>query len=500
MVILFTMASCGSPPIPAPRPQTHISSPLAQNIQQQNQPLQQVIAYPPLPGALSSSIQLTVDGQPIFVEHYKDSNYARFAFAGRATIVIRTPQAEQYQISPHSYAIQTQKQAGALSFTLDQPRKLLLQMPNGTEKLFLFADAPETDAPNLGDPNVINISSYLTNTSGPQTAPIQRALDDASQRKAIVYFPDGKYVSGSLTIKSDTSIYLASGALLLSTGQIQDTRQQFLMFNGTQNARLYGRGAIDVQGLQLRRQNDNAGRVKILRTLNAKNITIEDLLLRDAGSWTVHLLASDTIHVTNLKIINDMNNTNGDGIDPDGSTNITIDGAFIYTTDDCFAVKASGLFQTTRPTDTVLIKNAVCYDRKSALKVGTETRHNISNVTFENNDIIHADRALALYMEDGSVMSNIIYLNNHAEVIGGDAKQRLIDFSISNRSGIGQIKNVQITNFTAAQFSPNPSVITGLGSSAITVTIQNLSIAGTTRTSAASAQIQVSNAMVNFQS
>jgi polygalacturonase len=464
----------------------------------QQKAMDQVIQYDRLPDALTSPVQMTVDGQNVFVERYKDISYGRFAFTGTAHIAITATDAAGYSISPKRYNIQAQRQGNTLAFSLTAPHNLILQ--SGADKLFVFADAPEQDAPTADGSNVLNVTKYVTDTNGTttQTANIQRAIDAASSTHSTVYFPSGKYISGMLQMRNDANIYLASGALLAGTGNALDTPGNFLQFKDVHNVRLYGHGAIDLHGMALRNSSGDAGRVKIIRTISATNIDIQDVMLRDSGSWTVHILGSDSVRITNLKIINDSANTNNDGIDPDGSSNVTVDGAFIYTTDDCFAVKTSGALHILQPTQNIMIQNSICYTKKSALKVGTETRAALSNITFDQNDVVHADRAIALYMADGALLNNVNYLNTSSEVIGGDSKQRLIDISISDRKGIGNIKNVTITNYTAYQFSSNNSVIAGMDNSIVDVTFKHLNVAGTLRNDASSAMITASDAQLNF--
>lgn len=458
----------------------------------------QVFLYETLPGAHRSSISVRANGQDIFVEQYKDSNYARFAFSGTVMITIASPDAVSYTISPRRYDIKTIRNGDEVSFSLDAPRDLVLQ--GSKEKLFLFASAPEEKAPQVGDSNVIDVTKYVTDKSGQsvQTVHIQQAIDEAGNRHGIVYFPKGVYASGTLNMRSNASLYLSSGALLSGSSEAKDFSQQFIAFEHVSNAKIYGPGVIDLHGMALRQQAGDQGRIKIVRTMGGSAIELRDVVLRDAGSWTVHLLGSDQVTVSNIKIINDLNNTNGDGIDPDGASHVTIDRAFIYTSDDCFAVKTSGTFGILQPVRNVVVKNAVCYTKKSALKVGTETRAALSDITFEQNDVVHADRAIALYMVDGSVMENIKYIGNTSETIEGNSKQRLIDIAIGDRKGIGQIKNVQIIDYTAYEASPRPSSITGLDGHAVDVVIKNMSIAGHLCTSIDQADIKMENAGVSL--
>ncbi|GCF11505.1 glycoside hydrolase family 28 protein [Dictyobacter arantiisoli] len=458
----------------------------------------QLIQYTTLPGAVRSAIRVTVNNQVVFVERYKDISYVRFAFTGAARVTVTAVNAASYSISPRRYSIHPTVHGQNLSFTLHEPRQLILQA--GSDKLFLFADAPEQHAPNPTASNVLDVTRYVNDISGRsiQTAHIQQAIYAAATQHAILYFPAGLYRTGTLNMRSNASLYLSSGALLSGTGYAWDTPDSLLLFKDVQNVRLFGHGAIDLHGMALRNSAGDAGRVKLIRTINANNITLQDITLRDSGSWTVHILDSHTIRVNNLKILNDPTMTNNDGIDPDSSNNVSINGAFIYTGDDCFAVKTSGALHLLAASHNISIENSICYTRKSALKVGTETRATLSNITFQQNDVIHADRAIALYMADGSIMNNIKYLNTTSEAIGGNIRQRLIDIEISDRNGIGTIDNVTIANYTAYAFSPNPSLIAGLDGHMVNVTFRNLRIAGTSIHSAAAAMIGIQQANVKF--
>lgn len=439
-----------------------------------------IVTYDQLPEAqASSSFTVKANGQDIFVEKYKDISYARFAFSGM--VALQVTGSGNLDISPKSYNIQGTKNGTSITFSLTQPRKLIIN-PNSGEKLFIFADPLEDNPPKPGDPNVVMVPANA------QTAQIQQALDGAAGK--ILYFPKGKYLSGSINIPSNVSMYLSSGALLQATTNTGDFNGGFVKINNSTNTKLFGRGVIDGSGAILR--GAGAGQ-NIIRVSGSKNITVNDIILRDAGTWTVRLTA-DNASMTNVKIINDQSITNGDGIDPDAATNITIDAPFIYTTDDCFAVKAKS--GATQPTTNVFIKNSVCWTKKSALKLGTETTGDITNVTFDGNDVVHADRVMSLYEADGHTMSDIKYLNTHSEVVGGDAQQKLFDFTITNRSGGGFIKNVIINDYTAYSQSPKTSVISGLdsGHQIEGVAFKNLIIAGKLCKSIEDANISTSNA------
>ena len=74
---------------------------------------------------------------------------------------------------------------------------------------------------------------------------------------------------------------------------------------------------------------------------------MEDVILRDSGTWGVHLVASNHLRFTNCKLISNTRlddpgfpwEMNTDGFDPDNSSQIMIDNNFISCNDDAIAVK-----------------------------------------------------------------------------------------------------------------------------------------------------------------
>ena len=477
-----------------------------------------VTPYPSVPGAsASTSYSVTVDGQPVFVTRYKDISYAHFAFSGVVTVnVVATNKVSSYTISPHSYNVSASTNGQALSFSLSQPRKLILGI-NSLEPLFLFADTPESNPPQLGQPNVVNVGTYAgvdTNGNTTCTAAIQSAIDAASSIGGVAFFPAGKYMTGTLKLKSNMTLYLAPGALIQGThvtsdypldpGQTESgtggktmTFSRLILIGECTNVTITGRGVIDGDGKALRA---NGRAANLIRVRSASNVLVDGVILRDSAAWGNHILHSEYVTYRNVKLIHDTSNSNTDGIDPDASQHVTIEDVFMRCSDDNVAVKStdnSGLLQDV---DDVTVNGCVLWTKKSALKVGTETLStNIQNLLFENNDIIHADRALTIYIEDGTTYENGTYTNNRAEYIGGDNTQRIFDWSITDRSGVGSVSNILVQNFSAESFSPHNSALAGFNSTheISGVVFKNLWIAGQLRMSLSDARITTNSYVTN---
>ncbi|ADY51377.1 glycoside hydrolase family 28 [Pseudopedobacter saltans DSM 12145] len=440
----------------------------------------EVIAYTTLPEAEKSKVYtLKVNGKEIFVEKFKDISYARFAFSGNIKLELTASKTfSSYIISPKSYEIPSRRAENTILFDLSKPRKLILQLENVEEKLFIFADAPEQDKPKLGDQNVTNLKDYVDDHTGQvlQTKQIQKAIDYVSAHKGILYVPNGKYLTGTLIMKRDVTLYLESGAIIQGSGNLADYNDNgdnktgtvtskkgaLIYFDKAENAKIIGRGVIAMQGTKIKTETNQKIRVVNIRESN--NSEIHDIIIRDSGGFTVHILNSNHVTMKGYKIINDLSLVNEDGTDPDGCDGVLIEDVFMYTSDDAVAVKADH-----RLCQNVLVKDCVFWTVKSALKVGSDPANGARNIVFQNNDVVHADRALALYVGKGFI-ENVKFIDNKSEFVGGNAKRQLIVFQVSNskenhtertKRGIGYIKGVEVKNYTAYQQSQNKSLVSG---------------------------------------
>lgn len=205
------------------------------------------------------------------------------------------------------------------------------------------------------------------------TEAIQRAIDDCTQTEA-VYIPAGVFLTGALRLHSDMELYLAQDAVLQGT----DRREDYLpkiksRFEGMEmecyssllnlgelnheggyscrNVVIRGKGTIASGGVTLakrvtvyereRLKDTIPGRMRprLINISNSQNVVLSGLTLKNGASWNVHMIYSDNI-VTNDCTFYSEGVWNGDGWDPDSSTNCTIFDCNFYTEDDCIAIKS----------------------------------------------------------------------------------------------------------------------------------------------------------------
>lgn len=232
-----------------------------------------------------------------------------------------------------------------------------------------------------------------------QTAAIQALLD----KGGAMCFPAGVYRAGTLRPRSDTTIYLAPGAVLRALNQEDAVGAEFLAIENTRNVKLCGPGTIDANSLRRQRAHN----VHNVNITSSRDVTFEDVLFEESNSWAVHIRKSDRFTARNVKVF-----SGKDGFDPDSSRDVLIDGAFVLAGDDAIAVKnrfpddADG-----RTTERVTFRNSIVSTTKSALKIGTETRGPIREVAFENCDVFDGERGIVLYGRDGGPVERAVWRN-----------------------------------------------------------------------------------------
>jgi polygalacturonase len=359
---------------------------------------------------------------------------------------------------------------------------------NQKHRLFIFADIPDTEPSS----NVVNVTGLGIDNKGVriETASIQKALNDISGTGKTLLFPAGIYRSGSLSIPSNTNIYLCAGAVLKGSDNMQDfdfrdeiKPKSFIRIKDAENVTIGGRGIIDANGRVLRDRYADTARLRLLLVLNSANITIDGIIVRDPGSWNTHILYSENVTIRNVKMLNDIDLSNTDGFDPDASRNVTIENCFAYCSDDNVAIKTTGSSNYLRNAERITVKGCVFLTKKSSLKVGTESRGELmQDILFEDNDVVESDRGMSLYCSDGALFRRIHYVNNRFEDNWPDTKQCGINFTITKRnpaSKSGIMNDIVVKDCSFPKPFPKASEISGLDPEhRISVTFDNLTIGG----------------------
>jgi polygalacturonase len=135
-------------------------------------------------------------------------------------------------------------------------------------------------------------------------------------------------------------------------------------------------------------------RPSLIELYECQGVLIEGLTLLDPPFWTVHPVFCTNVTLRNLKIYGET--LNDDGIDPDSSEDVLIEGCEIKTHDDAIAIKAG------RDQDAwdhpgsrnIIVRNNHLLSGVNALCIGSEMSGGVENVYAYGNYIAGGKHAL----------------------------------------------------------------------------------------------------------
>ena len=362
---------------------------------------QQLITYPaPDSARRAADFAVTVNGKDVFVYDNAVSAMTNFSFEGSVTVdITSTHDLRWVDIRPRNAGIPMTVTPTKITFKLTKPGQFSIER-NGehTRPLYIFASPLEKDVPGR--------SAGAVDSPSP-TAPNVR------------YFAPGKiYDVGTLTLKSNETIYIAGGAIVRGT----------IIATDAQNISIRGRGILDASLLT---------EGPLIRLWRCQKIDIEGITIVNSPGWTLVLLNCDNITIRNHQQVCWRNGS--DGIDLVGTSQVRIRDCFLRNNDDNIVVKSFSINPETfysqpgkgRDVTDILVERCVIWNMPwgNALEIGFELRcKTVNNITFRNCDLIHVDRGAAMSIHNGdeATVENITYDNIRVE----DAPHKLIDLAV----------------------------------------------------------------------
>ncbi|WP_151476935.1 glycosyl hydrolase family 28 protein [Streptomyces albicerus] len=373
----------------------------------------------------------------------QNSSWAAFDFSGTVEVEVTYNQGgfEKARIRPDSYGIKPEVLGSTVRFTLDRPRNVVVQLDDKIfDCLHLFANPLEENPPAEGDKNVM-------------------------------YFGPGLHTptNGELKVPSNTTVYLAPGAVLNS----------FVLFEGVENSRLIGRGVI---------YNSKWGAMLIRK---CENVTIDGITILNPRYENIRVAESKNLTIKNLRAFSHQGW--GDGIQLYCSENVTVDGCFLRTSDDCIALYTHrwDFYGDTR---NITVKNCSLWaDVAHPINIGvhgnSDTPEMLENLNFENIDILdHREPqvtyqgAIAFMVGDSNLVRDVRFENIRVEDFRwGQLIHMRVEYNPKYNTSAGRgIESVYIKDLSYNGKNADLSMIAGLDAEhAIKdVTFENLRVNG----------------------
>ncbi|HEY3320725.1 MAG TPA: glycosyl hydrolase family 28 protein [Planctomycetota bacterium] len=354
------------------------------------------IAPAPPGEALSEDYQLTVAGQPVpvyacrvsavplnqvwpgYQRPLDQTELAAFAcwdMAAPVAVEVRCRKApKSVVVRPSSFGITPKLDGERISFTLDKPRPVIVEVDGTHNALHLFASPPEKDVP-------------------------------APDAPGVRYFGPGVHKPGRITLENNQTVYIAAGAVVY--GSIQAT--------GASKIRIAGRGILDVAPYE---RGKGGGAIRLV---GCSDVTIDGIVMRDPDVWCCALFGCRDATISGVKLVG-LWRYNADGIDICNSERIAVKDCFVRAYDDALVLKGLKFAKDSfddRPVKDVRFSRCVIWcDWGRAMEIGAETcAPEISGIIFEDCDIVRTTHiAMDIQHGDRALVRDIRFENIRVEI------------------------------------------------------------------------------------
>lgn len=245
------------------------------------------------------------------------------------------------------------------------------------------------------------------------TAAIQAALDAAAASGGEVAVPPGVFLTGTIVLRSRSTLRLAQGATLLGSPRLTDyghpigwgwphneqncdvTPWHLIQALDAENVVITGEGTIAGNGpafwspdrqteWHFWRHIENRRPSPMVHIENCRHVRIENVTLRESAGWTLHLHNCESARVDGVTIRNTYFGPNTDGMDISNCRRVIVTGCDIETGDDAIALMGSGYGG---PSEDIVIGNCVLRTSCVGIRVigfdgkAVHRRIQVSNVT-----------------------------------------------------------------------------------------------------------------------
>lgn len=295
------------------------------------------------------------------------------------------------------------------------------------------------------------------------TGAIQAAIDACHESGGgCVICGPGRWLTGSIELKSNVELRLLPGCTLLGSPRVEDYvdfdapgfRQEFSPEKNSKsliraihahNIAITGQGAVDGSGVAFYDTKNLTGpffgkpptaRPRLVMCYGCTDLRFEDSAYLDSPCWTFWLMKCERVTIRGLRVLGDQRMINNDGIDIDSCRDVTISDCLIRTADDCLILRAiNQCFDEPAPCENISITNCVLDSWCQGVRIGCPGDGTIRNATFSNL-VIHGRQGILFefpkrYLRDGQQGSadvhDILFTNVSVESQGSPLKVAVED-------------------------------------------------------------------------
>ena len=295
------------------------------------------------------------------------------------------------------------------------------------------------------------------------TRSIQAGIDFISEHGGgVLEFSVGRYLTGSIHLKSNVELRLLEGAVLVGSTNPYDYdmvegNYGFLLAKGQKNISVKGKGVIDGRGfdcalnflnqvhlglLEDTTKNDRVTkRPKLIYFRECENVTIEGVNLRNAAEWTLVTDQCENLLISGI-LLDSKNYWNNDGLDIVDCRHVIVKDSFIDASDDAICFKSHSAEHLC---EDIEVRNCVARSSASAFKFGTVSRGGFKNIRIINNKVFDTHRsAITIQSVDGGEIENILV--DSLEAVNTSNAIYLRTGIRWNNGKMGYLRNITLSN------------------------------------------------------
>ena len=331
---------------------------------------------------------------------------------------------------------------------------------------FQFLHSPAKDYP-------VSLFGIYSDGVTLNTRSIQFAIDYIHQQGGgRLVFDVGRFLTGSIHLKSDVTLHLLEGAVLLGVLNPLDYDRNrltaLILSDSEQNISITGKGVIDGQGREVARnvvalvhkglikdkfRNDRPEveiRPMLIYFRSCKNILIRGVTMRNAAAWVQTYDQCKNVEIDSITV-DSRAFWNNDGIDIVDCDSVAVASSYIDAADDGICLKSH---DSTKVCQNIFVRNCKIRSSASAIKFGTASLGGFRNIRLINIKVFDTYRsAIALEAVDGGFIENVeadsLQVSNTGHAI-------FLRIGERNNGKKGRLENIRISNVSAEIAATKP--------------------------------------------
>ncbi len=253
------------------------------------------------------------------------------------------------------------------------------------------------------------------------TAAIQSTIN-ACPAGGFVWLHNGTFLSGTIILKNNMTLFIDPTATLLGSGSTNDypilnppanNSQQvncdmaLVYAQSCTNVTVTGGGTINGNGRTNFTSGVEATRPISIWTALCNQVNLQNFNIVDAAMWTMVNMQSDYLTISNINVNDDGLNGNRDGCDVVDCWHVVIENCTIDSGDDSICLKSGN----SRGVNDVMVQNCtITKSQSNGLKLGTASTGTFTNITFQNCTVMNTSHsAMAVESVDGGAISEVTF-------------------------------------------------------------------------------------------